>query len=353
MKKICIYFILFFTMFSFSSRTLAQDLEETLSNLSSDAAQSYVSPITSGFGSNLNSGWFAYPPDAVKLGFTARVRVVANATFFSSDDETFSSTGIFKYNPEQADRILANSGITPGSQGYQSAHDELVSQEWTVGFSGPTIIGSKDEYLKVRFEGGTVGGQQIAPYEEVVNNVYGYLDGLSVLPLANIQLTFGTVMGTNFVLRWFPSIDVQDLGKFSFYGVGLIHNTNVWFKHPLPVDLSVAGYYQSLKVGDVFESSASQFGIYASKTYGGSIAIVPYVGLTTESSTTTVSYDYNYYNDQLKATIPTKVKFDLEGKNSVGFTVGFSVKLAVINLNVDYKAAKTGTLTGGISIGIL
>ncbi len=346
-KSLLTIFILLFT----ASISFSQDLEETLSNLSSDAAKSYLAPIANGFGSNLNSGWFAYPPDPVKLGFTLRLRVIGTGTFFSSDEERFSTSGTFRYNSAQADAILANSGITFNSPGYQAAKAELLSQEWTVAFSGPTIIGNKDEYLKVFFGGGTVAGQQVAAYEEVIQDVNGYLDGLTLLPSANIQLTLGTVYGTNFVVRWFPSIDIQDLGKFTFYGFGLVHNTNIWFKKPLPVDLSVGGYYQNLKVGDIFESSATQFGVYASKTFGGIFAATPYVGLTTESSTTSVSYDYNYDTPAGPQTV--NVGFDLDGKNSVAFTVGLSLKLVILNLNVDYKAAKSGTVTAGLSFGVL
>ncbi len=340
-------FLFIFTV----SNSNAQDLEETLSNLSSDAAQSYVAPIVNGFGSNLNSGWFAYAPEATRLGFTLRARIVGTGTFFSSDDETFSATGSFRYNSQQADAILANSGITPGSAGYQVAKAELLSKEWMVAFSGPTIIGSESEYLRVRFNGGTVGGQQVQPYEEVIEEVYGYLDGLSLFPSGNVQLTVGTVMGTDFVFRWFPSIDLQDLGKFTFYGFGAIHNTNVWLKNPLPVDLSIGGFYQSLEVGDVFESSATKFGIYASKTFGAVFAVTPYIGLSTESSTTTVAYDYNF--DTPSGSETARVEFDLEGENSIGFAAGLSFKLAVVNLNIDYKASKTGTITAGLSFGVL
>lgn len=349
MKRINTIAIALFLVFS--SFLNAQDLEETLSYLSSDGAKSYVSPIVNGFGANLNSGWFAYAPDPEKVGFTLRLRVVANGSFFSSDDETFSTSGNFRYNSEQVDAILANSGISPGSSGYQAAKAELLSKEWTVSFSGPTVIGSKDEYLKVRFAGGTIAGQQVDPYEEVIKQVNGYLDGLTLLPSANVQLTVGTVMGTNLVFRWFPSIDIQDLGKFTFYGFGLIHNTNVWFKHHLPVDLSVGAFYQSLKVGDIFESNATKFSLYASKTFGGLFAVTPYLGLSTESSTTSVSYAYNYDTPAGAQTV--NVDFDIDGANSVAFTAGLSFKLAVINLNIDYKAAKTGTVTAGLSFGVL
>lgn len=345
------YILLATLFFLFTTAIKSQDLEETLSHLSSDAASSYVAPIVNGFGSNLNSGWFAYPPDAVRLGFTARLRVVGNGTFFSSDEENFNASGTFRYNSEQADAILANSGITPGSSGYQAAHAELLSKEWAVSFSGPTIIGSEDEYFKVKFAGGTVAGQQVDPYEEVLEDVYGYLDGLSLFPSANLQLTVGTVMGTNLVIRWFPSIDIEDLGKFTFYGFGLIHNTNVWFKNPLPVDLSVGAYYQSLEVGDIFKSNATKFALYASKTFGDVFAVTPYLGLSTELSETTVSYDYDYDTPAGPETV--NVAFDLKAENSVAFTGGLSFKLAVVNLNIDYKAANSGTITAGISFGVL
>ncbi len=349
MKKIYVSLLVFLLFISLSTK--AQNLDETLSNLSSDAASSYVAPIVNGFGSNLNSGWFAFPPEPVKFGFTARLRVVGTGTFFASDDKSFSASGNFRYNSQQADAILANSGITPGNPNYQAAKNELLSKEWMVSFSGPTIIGDKDEFLRVRFEGGMIAGQQIQPYEEVLEDVYGYLDGLPLFPSANIQLTVGTIMGTNLVFRWFPSIDIQDLGKFSFYGFGLVHNVNVWMKNPLPLDLSVAGFYQKLKVGDIFESNATQFGLYASKTFGSVFAVTPYLGLTTESSTTTVSYDYRFDTPAGPETV--NVSLDLKGENSFGFTTGLSIKLAVINLNVDYKAANSGTLTAGISFGVL
>jgi hypothetical protein len=106
-----------------------------------------------------------------------------------------------------------------------------------------------------------------------------------------------------------------------------------------------------LEVGDIFESSATQYGLYVSKTFGDLVSFTPYLGLTGESSNTTVSYTYSY--DTPTGPADVDVEFDLEGENSFGATVGFSVKLVVVNLNVDYKASKTGTLTAGISFGVL
>ena len=122
--------ILFFSLLFVSPNLRAQGLQETLSNLSADAAQSYVRPIVNGFGANLNSGWFAYPPDAVKLGFTLRARVVGNGTFFSSDDKTFSTTGSYRFTDEQAHSILVNSGIQPGDPRYTPTKAAILGRDW-------------------------------------------------------------------------------------------------------------------------------------------------------------------------------------------------------------------------------
>ena len=353
MKKINTLFLSLILLIVFTLSLKAQDneLEETLSSLSSAAAQSYVAPVVSGFGSNLNSGWFALPPEPVKFGFTARLRVVGNGTFFSSDDETFASTGTFRYTSAQADEVLAASGITPGDPNYQAIKNEFLSTDWTVGFSGPTIIGSEDEYLQVEFGGATIQGEEIEPYTATIEEVNGFLNDLSILPSANLQLTLGTVMGTNVAFRWFPEIDIQDLGKFTFFGVGFSHNINVWFERPLPVDITLGYFYQKLDVGDVFESNASQYGAYFSKTFGKGISVTPYAGLTLETSESTVKYDYEFDTPAGRQT--TNISFDLEGENNFGFTIGASFKLAVVNLNIDYKAANTGTITAGLTFGVL
>jgi hypothetical protein len=105
-----------------------------------------------------------------------------------------------------------------------------------------------------------------------------------------------------------------------------------------------------LKIGSIFETKAHMFGIYASKTFGSIIAFTPYIGLSTESSTTTINYDYNY-TDPLGNPATTNVNFELDGTNSTGFTVGAAFKLAILNLNIDYKFANVKTVSAGLTFG--
>ena len=326
----------------------AQSLNETLSNLSSDAAKKYVSPVVDAFGANLNSGWVTKVPNEL-LGFHLRVRFIGVGTFLEDADQRFSSGGKFNYTSSQVDAILQNSGYNPGTQQYDELKSEILKEAWDVNLSGPTITGSEDEYLNVEFPGATINNQHIGKYTTEIRDVKGFLNNLSIFPSAAAQLNIGTVFGTNAAIRWTPSIDIKDLGKFSWFGIGFIHNPGIWLNNPLPVDVAVGYFYQKLEVGDIFESTATQFGLYVSKTFGAVVTITPYASLTTESSETTVKYTYSF--DTEVGPKIADIKFDLEGANTAALTLGAALKLAVVNLNVDYKMAKVNTLGAGISFG--
>lgn len=346
-------------IFLFGSVLVAQDngndLEQTLSNLSSDAVRAYVAPVISGFGSNLNSGWVTKVPGATKLGLHVDLKIIGMGSFFTDDKKNFSSDGLFRFTSEQADDILANSGITQSNPDYTSIKNEILNRDWSVNISGPTIIGSENQLVKVVFPGAQIQGEEIGRFESTLTNVKGLLDDMSLFPSGAIQLTVGTVAGTNVSFRYLPDISKvagfnDELGKFTFWGVGAIHNPGVWLVNPLPIDVGVGYFYQKLEVGEIFESSNTQFGLYASKTFGILFSVTPYAGLTFESSTTNVKYDYEY--DTPAGPKTAKIDIELEGENSASFLVGVSFKLAAVNINADYKMASTNTASIGVSIGL-
>lgn len=356
MKKViyCLS-ILLLVVFVYKSSVKAQSLEETLSNLSSTVGKAYVAPIISAFGSNLNSGWVSKLPPADMLGIHLDIKVIGMGSFFSNEVKRFSATGDFYFSETQIEQILYNSNITPnnvGQQNYNNLKNELMNTKFNVNFSGPTIVGSKNEYLKVKFPGKIVQQYTVSPYELSLEEVKGFLDELPALPTAAVQLTAGTIAGTYVSLRYLPSVDIQDLGKFSFWGAGIIHNTGIWFKNPLPLDIAVAFFTQKLKVGDIFESTASQYGLYVGKTFGAIVSITPYGGFTLENSKTTVKYNYQSNETVNGVPVPpTKITFEADGDNSSAFTVGLNIKLVALNINADYKIAKTKTASVGVSFG--
>jgi len=337
-----------------SANLKAQSLEETLSSLSSTVGAQYVKPVISAFGSNLNSGWVTYAPPASKMAFHIDIKIVAMGSFFSDDVKNFVETGQFYFTQAQATSILNNTtGLVQGSPTYVLLRSQLQNTPMSVTFSGPTIVGKKNQDLNILFPGASFQGYNLPATTFSVSNVSGFLDELPVFPTAAAQLTVGTLFGTNFAFRYFPTVDIKDMGKFSFFGAGLIHNPAVWFPNPIPVDFGVGFFTQTMKVGDLFKSTATQFGIYVSKTFGAVISFTPYAGLTMESSKTSVSYNYQSNQTVNGSTVPpVKIGFDLKGENSSGAVVGFTIHLAAVNISADYKMAKTKTASAGISFGL-
>ncbi len=352
MKKISPLKITLFSffIFCFPLNIYTQSIQETLSYLSSDAAVKYVEPGVTSFGANMTGGWFSGAPSATKLGLHIKLRTIVVGSFFSTDQRRFSSEGRFRYNSTQVDEILAASGFNPSNtQNYDEIKNILLSQEWVVKFNGPTIIGESTDYLQVEFPGYIYNGQLIGSFNQTLEEVNGFLDGISFLPNPALQLDVGTLAGTDFSIRYFPEINFKDLGKTYLWGVGFQHNPGLWLNEPLPIDLSVGFYYQNMNVGDVFKNNAWSAGLYISKKLGMIIFFEPYAGLTFENSTTSVHYNFNY--DTPVGPVNTNLDLDLDGENVVGFILGGNLNLAVISFNFDFKFAEISTMSAGIAFG--
>lgn len=344
--------ILFFSYSDYAQNTTdnGNGFNSTIQSLSSDAAKGYVGPVIGGFGSNLNTGWVTKAPSPVKFSFSLNLKIIAMGTVIEDGQKTFSTIGSVNFTDQQATDIAAqaaNGNTTLQSQIKQA----LLSQPWNVKISGPTIMGADDQYVTLDFQGQQVQNTTLPNY--ALTDVKGYLNNLSLFPTATLQLGIGTFYGTNIAIRWFPKVNIKDLGDFTYWGFGIMHNPAVWLNEQFPVDIALGYFYQDLKVGSIFETKANMLGIYASKTYGDIIAFTPYVALTEESSTTTIQYDYTYDVTSGSTTITETqpISFEMDGANSMGFTVGAAFKLAILNLNIDYKFANVKTASAGLTFG--
>jgi hypothetical protein len=267
-----------------------KDLQTTLQNLSKDAATSYVGPVVSAFGADLNSGWVHRVPKATIFGIDIELGIVAMGTFFSDNNKTFSTSGTFRFNRDEA-AILVQGVPAVARAGLI---DQIIKQDFTVGISGPTIVGSKSDTVKIGFKGATINGYSI-PSASIPTGVIGYLENLPAFPLFAPQLTIGTFYGSSLAIRYVPSIKLSDpkVGDFSYFGIGVQHNPGMWLPFPLPLEVSVGIFTQTMKLGTVFQSTATTFGIYGSKTFGpGAFNVTPYAGLSYENGSSDVSYDF-------------------------------------------------------------
>lgn len=343
-------------MFSQTTTQQDEDLQGIMRKLAEGAAKSYVNPIVSGFGTNLNSGWFHRAPWATMFGFDFEFGLVGMATLFQDENRSFASQGSFRFTDEQAQYLAENSNAP--AQYQPDVKNAILSQEFQVSFAGPTIVGKKTDSVRVGFPGKTItvntgaGPQNFTlPSQLFALPVTGLLEDAPAFPLGAPQLTIGTFLGSQFTFRYLPDVKIDEkVGSFKFFGWGVQHNPMVWFgEDALPFEVSLGYFSQSLKVGSLMDVKASAFGANASIRLGwGFLNLTPYFGYMKEASKITFAYD-------LEVATPTgpviqPIGFELESENSSRVTFGLSVKILLINVNADINLGKYKAYSAGVMI---
>ena len=351
------------------------EIEESLKQLTEKAANGYFEPVVTPIGINLNGGWFHKVPPAKMFGLDLELGIVGMVTFLPEDvDRTFSVTDEnFKFSLSQADFLT--SFVDQQFAAFPQAvrdyiRDELInqitSQEFTVGISGATIVGLETDTIKIDFSEATFDidvagytGQVTVPTQQLDLGFGGlsFLADMSSVPLAAPQLSVGTVLGTRATIRYIPTIDLsaipgaslfldEDFGKISYFGFGLQHNPSVFLPVPLPVDVAVAFYTQTLKIGEDFiKVKTTAWGLNASKKLGiGPINITPYAGFMFEKSTINIKYILGIEDF---AGLPPEIELEFKGENKSRLTLGLSLKLLLFNINADYNIGKYKSFTVG------
>ncbi len=326
-----------------------KSLTETLSTLSQDAAKGYLLPIASAFGTDLNAGWFHRAPEATKFSFDLEIGFVAMGSFFPDDATHFEVDGSFKFSDAEARQLLTNAGIPIN----QPAIDQLTQQSSNVSISGATIIGSSVDSIMIALSSNNAAlnplllGQAV----KLPFGGFGDLADVNIMPLFAPQISIGTVFGTQATFRYLPTVKINDdLGDFSYFGFGFQHNPGIWLNDPLPVDVAASFFTQALKIGDLFNTTTTAFGVNASYELGlGAINLTPYAGFMFESSTMEVTYKMA---DPFGNPTNEEIKFELEGESKTRLTLGLSIRLLLINLNADYNIGAYNSFSAGLTFRI-
>jgi hypothetical protein len=345
----------------------AQTMEETVSKLGAAAGKAYVAPIVSGFGTNLNAGWFHKAPPAKKFGINFEVGPVFMGTLLKGGSKTINVNAAFRLDSAQAHNVAKDVDTTGMFGQGQALRDSVAAairrSDIGVEFDGPTIIGANDVPMTYTVSPspivvGTMTGDTTIVLPSTIDTLkdasgnplnFGVLSDFATLPLPLVapQITIGTIYGTNLTLRYLPEYDIPDIGKVKFSGFGIQHNPGVWLSNPLPVDLSVGYFTQTLELGTLFKASSQALGLNVSKTFGWRILnVTPYGGVQFENSKFEFSYDLEVDGE------PVPISFDLEGENKYRATAGLSVRLFLINLNADYNIGKYNSFSAGVMVGI-
>ena len=336
----------------------------TMKNLGVEAGKGFVQPVVSGFGNNMNGGWFHKSSQAKIFGIDLELGLVAMGTFTTDENKTFKLDAGFRFSGGPVGSNSEAEQLAKSINGYnnvlfpkQAAIDAIAAQSFAVSMTGPTIVGSKTDTLKIIIPQNTInvnGNNYVIPSQtSVISAVTGVLDGAATIQLAAPQFSIGTIYGTQATFRYLPEVEInKDLGKFKYFGFGIQHNLGMCFPIPV-VDVSASFFTQKLEVGTLMTAKTTSFGLNASKQFGFAfLNVTPYAGFMLESSTMTFGYDFPTYTDPNNAANnkTEHITFDLKGENTSRLTIGLSIRLLIININADYNIGKQNSATAGVFI---
>jgi hypothetical protein len=191
------------------------------------------------------------------------------------------------------------------------------------------------------------------------------------MPVPVAHLAFGLPKGTDLKVRFVPSLDIGDNGKFSLWGVGVMHDIKQYIPgiKLVPFDLSGFVAHTQLKSSyttkvteqevagsdqrSEFTVSATTIQVLASKKisvltfYGGigyniarsNLAIKGTYDLDDSGTAGDASYEVD----------PLDMTFAASGPRA---TAGMRIKLAVLTLHADYSFQKYKAFSAGIGISV-
>ncbi|HEX7070067.1 MAG TPA: DUF6588 family protein [Rhodothermales bacterium] len=268
----------------FALPAAGQSLEERLREVGNAYAAAYVAPLVDGLGANLNTGLFPAAHFGRRdSGLDLYLGVRAMAMPVSSDDDSFDLTyqGTANITVDLGPRterlslpatyIVEDAPAVFGDPdpGFARVH---VRQDTSISHLGVLIPVSIDTTFDVE----TIGG---------------LTDDLSLVPFAVVEAGVGTYFGTSVMVRWLPSIEVEDVGSFGFIGFGLRHNLTQYLPQ-LPFELAVQGAWQRILVQDdetdVLRVSAYAANVEMSKRFG---PLTLFAGLQTEEARIRAEYE--------------------------------------------------------------
>ena len=329
----------------------AQSMDSRIELLSATAGSAYLAPVVHAFGAGMNGGWLGAPPSAKVLGFDLQLGVVGMGTKFADNTETFTAKGKYRFNETQALALAKQVTSVPAVQ--TEIVNKIMQQDIDVVISGPTIRGSKTDNVKISSGAITVttsyGSKTIPASVTNLTDVHGLFgNDVTMMPSASPQLKIGTVFGTQAIIRYLPSYDIKDAGKFKFFGFGLQHNPGLWFSAPLPVDISVGFLTQKMELGTIVKFNALSYGVNVGKKFGwGLLSVTPYAGFILEKSKLEVNYTDTLQTSAGKEI--TNINFALDGENTSKVNVGLQIHILALDIIAEYNLGKYNTLCGTVA----
>ena len=321
--------------------SMAQDqVGEVFKGAPEDASkltQAYLTPLFTGLGTGINSGWFNSAKAKKTLRF--ELRVSGTLAFVPSSDKSFdvNTLGLKSMAPAP--------GANPMS---------------------PTLAGEDRTGTNMRLNGVTNA-----------NGDFNLPNGVDVpfVPAPQLQLTVGLPQHIDVSLRYVPNIDFKNYGKLNMFGAGakveilpLILGKS---EKLVPVDVAVAlgftqlNYNLPLEVGSNpnpnQELKAKVEGLSIDAIVSKTLAVfTPFASLGFQKSKSSLEALGTYQFDvPITPTTPTGKQtfnnpfaFSQNDVSGIRASLGFQLQFAFFRLYASYTQAKYGYANAGIGFGI-
>jgi hypothetical protein len=289
------------------------DLGTVLKKVGPEYAKRYLSPFTTGLGTNLNSGFMG--------GFTPSG--YSKIPVFPHIYAGVKFCGVtMKNNDKFFDLGFTTDTVIGGVK--QTIY-------WTVD-NAPTVFGnSAPAVAKATFMG-----------KEYTQTLIGGVEDTKFIPLVIPQIGIGTIFGTDIIFRTIPGIKVGDYGSFKLYGFAMRHNIGAYAK--IPFDIAVQFGVQSFKIKDInnfqfIDASSSFINLQINKSF---FIVSVYGGAQYES----YSVDVNYINSGVA------FRFNQKGDNHFRGIAGATISLGPAKFNADVNFGSIFAFTAGLGFGM-
>lgn len=299
----------------------AQDLGTTLKNVGPEYAKSYLMPFTTGLGTNLNSGWFGGfdPSGYSKLPFVPHfyVGVKFNGAVMQDAD---------KYFTQDFRTTIPVNGVN---------RDVFLRMN-----NASTIFGSTNAAVGQIYDAGT--GSYLGNYTTI-----GGISDTKFVPMFVPHFGFGTLLGTDIMLRFLPGFDMGNYGSFLMFGGAIRHSLGGYVKN-MPFDISAQFGYQTIGLKDNhYNKFITGNSMFVNLQLSKSISIVTiYGGAQYENYNVDVNYtlEINGYTQS--------VSFNQKGENSFRGLAGATISAGPVHFNADLNMGNKFSFSGGIGIGL-
>ncbi len=175
----------------------------------------------------------------------------------------------------------------------------------------------------------------------------------NIVPVMIPHLQVGSILGTEFSVRYLPSTKFDDkIGDFNVLGGGITHSLSQYLPE-ITVQFSIQGFYVQTKLGNIFESTGTAYNFLTSTNIAG---LTLYGGVGYEITDMEVQYDYDPENEEQTPTgspQQTTISFTESFEEQFRATVGMSLQFIIFNLNADYYSfGDYHVVTVGLGISI-